>query len=171
MPTAALMALTTAVHQAEGSHPETSLTSSWWPPGEEGSPVLHSWWPLSPPSFFPHNTWLHRLPRKLDSNSSSACPGARFPLCWEITLNTGSCGTLKAMLDIPNSLDPPLGPSSCSPDPTSVPLLSCPAAADPGRGSLTPGETSTSSTGGVAELRASKASCKPECCPAEAGSD
>lgn len=38
MPTAALMALTTAVHQAEGSHPETSLTSSWWPPGEEGGP-------------------------------------------------------------------------------------------------------------------------------------
>lgn len=64
---------------SEGSQPQTILTSSCWPPREEGGPVLHSWWPPSPPSFFPHNTWLHKLPRKLDSNS--ACLGARFPIC------------------------------------------------------------------------------------------
>lgn len=76
--------LTMAVHQAEGPQPQIILTSSWWPLREEGGPVLHSWWPPSPPSFSPHNTWLHRLPGKLDSNSSSACLGVRFPICWTL---------------------------------------------------------------------------------------
>lgn len=120
--------------------------------------MLHSWWPPSPPSFSPHNTWLHRLPGKLDSNSSPACLAARSPICWEITPSTGSCGGLRAMLDIPNSLDP--APRSLG---TSSTLLAC----RPWQGFTDPGGSSASSTGVWAELEASKASCKTQMLPSK----
>lgn len=138
------IALTMAVNQAEESQPGIQLLrpGTSWTPGENGSPVLipsaPQWMatitaPLpffSPQLLFPYNKWLHRLPGKVDanSNSSSACLGARFPICWEITLNTRSCGAPKAMLEIPNPLDQPLGPSSSlapGPMPVVHALLPC----------------------------------------------
>lgn len=125
--------------------------------------VAQCWWPPSPPSSFPHSTWL---PGKLDSNSCPACLGARFPICLEITLNSGSCGGLKAMLDIPESLKPAVAPRSHIS--SSALLASC---CRPWQGFTGPGGTSASSTGGMAELGAGKASCKPKWSPAKAGSD
>lgn len=147
--------LTMAVHQAEGPQPQTLLTSSC---GHHVRRVAQC---------STAGGLHHHLPSPPITHGSTGSLGSWIPTppCLFPSAELwGSCGALKAMLDIPDSLDAPPGPSSCSPDPTSALLLPC----TPWQGSLAPGGSSPSSTGNVAELGAS---CKPKCCPAEAGSD
>lgn len=160
------MALTTAVHQTEGSQPEIILTCSCWPPRQEGGPVLHSWWPPSPPSFFPitHSStgWIPTpLLLALESEFPYAGDDPEHWVLWGTQSHagyprhTGSTTWLQQLLPRSHISSSALLPCCCT----------------PWQGSLAPGGSSPSSTGGWQSWEPSKASCKPKCCPAGAGSD